>query len=137
MHISPEMTELGRRADHQKCAILGASSPGDIYALGCIANQIFFREPLFNEASGNAGENFNEAGSERKTTIYNQALFVDFVGQIIRGERSRPPLHWSMRNSVARTEMLEMLISCCAVYPNARPVIRQVKLTVGTTANNM
>ncbi len=68
IHFSPTLLTNHRRAigggGHLGKAappLLGASATADIYALGCIANQIYFREPLYQDA--NEDENFNDTGA--------------------------------------------------------------------------
>jgi hypothetical protein len=65
MHISPTLVTNHRRAiganSKKATPLLGASSAADIYALGCIANQIFFREPLYQDE--NEDEHFDNTGA--------------------------------------------------------------------------
>jgi hypothetical protein len=58
MHISPTALAEHRKATttavhgNKKAvgtAVLGGSATADMYALGCIANQIYFRENLYSE----------------------------------------------------------------------------------------
>lgn len=57
MHIAPEL--LKKRASNLK-APFDASVPGDMYALGYVVNQIYFRQPLSDELS--TGECLQNSG---------------------------------------------------------------------------
>jgi hypothetical protein len=48
MHIAPEL--LKKRASNLESPF-DASQPADMYALGCVVNQIYFRQPLSDELS--------------------------------------------------------------------------------------
>lgn len=50
MHISPTLLSNHRLAFKTAgTGVFGASCAADMYALGCIANQIYFREHLYSE----------------------------------------------------------------------------------------
>jgi hypothetical protein len=54
MHIAPEL--LKERAKNLKFPF-DTSVAADIYALGCVANQIYFRQPLSDEDSTKDSQN--------------------------------------------------------------------------------
>ena len=131
MHIDPSIFTATPIADRIK-GRFGASCAADVFALGCIANQIFFRDPLYSELT--YAEHANDHGSESLSALGKHAVII---AQILRGDKARPPINWTLRNGVRRTRMLDVLLSCCAINADKRPTIRLVKTVVNATAHNM
>ncbi|CAM6000236.1 unnamed protein product, partial [Sphagnum balticum] len=115
---------------------LGASSQAaDIYAIGCVANQVFFREPLFDQLY--AGEHVKDDGIELKQHSVKHDCFLDIVTQLLSGQQQRAPLNWTLRNGVVYSEMFEMMIECCTFNASSRPNIRQIVQAVHATADTL
>lgn len=59
MHIAPELLE--NRAKNLNCSF-DATVAADVYAIGCVVNQIYFRQALFDELS--LGEVQDKSGQQ-------------------------------------------------------------------------
>jgi hypothetical protein len=132
----PELLHIAPVAGIKDNNVVGASSqPSDIYAIGCIAYQIFFREALYNELD--EGEHVDHKGTIETAIIGATLCTVEIVVQMLSGQKQRAPLNWTLRNGVVHSDMFEVMTECCTFNASARPNIRHVKSAVHATADKL
>ena len=124
MHVAPEL--LQERANNLSCAFK-ATPDGDIYALGCIINQILHQNLLVDGVT--SSETFDEESLFRLQ--FAQRIFSynpEFVLDLITGVKRPIVVEWPSKEG--HRELHQMLRTMTSTSAVMRPQLDEVKRAV-------